>query len=384
MKRYFIVNEFFGSRVYDSITKKEIFLDKENTVKVKSILENEYSEISNCQDNVKRLSAPLKISMNITKLCNLRCKQCFSDSGEIKNTELTTKEVCKLFDDMHENGTFFICIGGGEPLMRKDLLEILDYGNRKQLAISIVSNGLLLNKELISELNTKNLDTFWISLEGLEENHEYLRGKGTFKKAINAIELLQKEFKGKRAIRVSLNKYNVDEYLDLIKIAEQFSVDIIRFTPIISFGRAKNEDLTISQEQYISFLQKIKKVKSNVEIIHPGMVHNKKFWVDSNDFGCHCGKEAIWVDETGTYSPCIFLGNSYNLGNIKDDNYMDLWKKSLEVMTIEGNSTCKECGNYNACRGGCRARVFDQTGKLNGVDPLCPLRRNIMCLDIHK
>ena len=185
------------------------------------------------------MSAPLKISMNITKRCNLRCKQCFSDSGVVKDVELTTQEMYKLFDDMRENGTFFICIGGGEPLTRPDLLDILEYGKNKQLAVSIVSNGLLFTKQLIEQLNTKDLDTIWISFDGEKENHEYLRGRGTFDKTVEAVELISKYSNAKKAIRMSINKHNLDDYKQVLKIAEDYNFDIIRFTPILSFGRAK-------------------------------------------------------------------------------------------------------------------------------------------------
>lgn len=378
MKRYFIVKEFFGSRVYDSVEKKELYFDKENTEKIKILLKNNYIEIDNGRNNKNSLSAPLKISMNITKQCNLRCKQCFSDSGEIKDVELSTEEICLLFDEMRKNGTFFICIGGGEPLMRKDLLQLLEYGKNKQLAISIVSNGLLLTKELIAELNKKDLDTFWISLDGLEANHDRLRGNGTYKKALNALRLLQQEFNSKKAIRVSLNKYNVVEYRDLIKIAEDLSVDIIRFTPLLSFGRAKDKELIISQDQFISFLEGISEIKSNVEIIYPNKSNNGKFWINSNDFGCHCGKEAVWIDERGNYYPCIFFGDSYILGNIKTDNYIELWEKSLSISNINGNDICKKCKNYSVCRGGCRARVLEKFGNMNEIDPLCSLKKNLV------
>lgn len=97
---------------------------------------------------------------------------------------------------MREIGTFFICLGDGEPLTRPDLLDILEYGKNKQLAVSVVSNGLLLTKEYIDQLNSKNLDTFWISLDGLERNHELLRGKGTYSKALKALELLRDNFNG--------------------------------------------------------------------------------------------------------------------------------------------------------------------------------------------
>lgn len=377
MKRYYIVNEFFGSRIYDSVQKKEMYFDKINTVKIKKLLEGNYNEINSCNDiNGKNLISPIKISMNITKKCNLRCKQCFSNSGEVNEQELTTKNICKLFDEMNKHGTFFICIGGGEPLMREDLMDILDYGKSKQLAISIVSNGLLLDKKLIERLNYMELDTFWISLDGLEFNHDYLRGKGSFKKAIESIQLLSKYCKCKKAIRVSLNRNNIHEVKDLIKIAEENSFDIIRFTPLIEFGRAKNENLTISQIQYIEFMNQIKKIQSKVEIIYPNMAH-QKYWINSDDFGCHCGKEAVWIDELGNYSPCIFFGENYNVGNIKNDDYIDLWDKSTKIVEFCGNKICKTCENYYQCRGGCRARTFINTGNFNDIDPLCPLGKNI-------
>ncbi len=376
MKRFFLVNEYFGSRVYDSLEKKEKFYNHEDTKIIKETIKGNYTEINNIIQN--NLSAPLKISMNITKSCNLRCKQCFSNSGEIKEKELTTEDMFNLFDNMKKYGTFFICLGGGEPLIRPDLLEILEHGKKNQLAISIVSNGLLLTKELIHKLNDKNIDTFWISLDGLKENHEYLRGSNTFDKTKNAIKLLKQEFNSKIAIRISLSNRNIHEYKDLLKIAEKLNVDIIRFTPLLSFGRAKNENLTISQEQYINFLNEIEKIEPSITVIHPNVTNNSKFWISPENFGCHCGKEAMWLDEVGNYSPCIFYGDDYIIGNIKNENYMRLWRKCLAISNYKGNDVCKSCENYKRCRGGCRARVLALEGNLNGIDPLCPLKKNLI------
>ena len=375
MKRYFIVHEYFGIRVYDSVNKKEYFYDHENAKRIKNMLDGEYNEINQVKEG--NFSAPLKISMNLTKRCNLRCKQCFSDSGEIRAPELTTEEMYKLFDDMSKNGTFYICLGGGEPLTRPDLMDILEYGKQKQLAISIVSNGLLLTKELIEQLNTKDLDYFWVSFEGLKENHENLRGVGTFERTLNALKLLQDNYKGRTALRMSLNKFNLGEVKDLIKIAEEYDIDLIRFTPILSFGRAKNEDLCITQDQYIEFLKEVKTYTSKVKIVYPNMPNEDKIWIGTNGFGCHCGKEAIWVDEVGTVNPCIFWGDDYNIGNLRTDDYMEMWDRSLSISNFTGNDVCKNCTNYRVCRGGCRARVMFELGNLDDVDPLCPLKKNL-------
>ena len=159
MKRYYIIKEYFGIRVYDSKQKKEFYFLEKDTNQIKNLLQGNYYFIDNCKEN--EFSAPLKISMNLTKKCNLRCKQCFSDSGVIRDKELTTAELYKLFDDMNKYGTFFICLGGGEPFTRDDLFDILEYGKKKQLAISVVSNGLLLTVNILKKLNKLNLDTLY-------------------------------------------------------------------------------------------------------------------------------------------------------------------------------------------------------------------------------
>lgn len=374
MKRYFIVKEYFGSRVYDSLNQTEEYYNIEETKELEKKLKNRYIEINNSRIGV--MSSPLKISMNLTKKCNLRCKQCFTESGMLQNEELTTDEIFSLFYQMRQYGTFFICLGGGEPLTRLDLLDILEYGRKKQLAISVVSNGLLLSKDYIEKLNEKRLDTFWISLDGLEENHEKLRGKGTYSKALSAIELLKDNFNGKKAIRVTLNKYNLDDYKELIKLAEDYQMDIIRITPLIPYGRAKGKGLEISQKEYIEFLNEISKIQSSVKVIFPGSPSKDKPWVCTNGFGCHCGKEAMWIDAFGNCSPCYFWGEDYQIGNIKNEKFIDIWNQSLQKSIIKGNDVCKKCKYYKVCRGGCRARSLYLFGNLDEVDPLCPLKRN--------
>ena len=92
MKRYIVCEEYFGGRVYDSVKMTEKYFDKQNYNKIVELLEDDY-EVINHKWFDDTFSAPLKISMNITKKCNLRCKQCFSDSGEMKQKELTLEDV---------------------------------------------------------------------------------------------------------------------------------------------------------------------------------------------------------------------------------------------------------------------------------------------------
>lgn len=376
MNRYIIVNEFFGIRIFDTLLKKQLYFSNEQKNSIMKLIDGDY-EILNEKflPNGRQLSAPLKISMNITKSCNLRCKQCFSNSAVKLKDELTKEEVYGLFDEMAKYGTFFICIGGGEPLTRPDIMDILAYGKKKRLAVSVVTNGTLVTTEMVSKLNEMDLDTLWISFDGLKENHELLRGEGTFSKVIEALKNLKK-FNSKVAIRVSISKNNIKELTDIVKIAEEYDVELVRFTPLMEFGRAKDKELVISQEQYIDCLKELAAIESKVQIITPSNIENDKFWVSPSDFGCHCGKEAIWIDERGYYSPCFFYGEEFFIGNIKNDSYLDLWDESNRITNFKGNDICKNCSNYSKCRGGCRARVHMVYNNFDDVDPLCPLRKN--------
>ena len=85
MKRYFIVKEYFGIRVYDTKYKKEYYFNNNVAKEIEKILKQDCKYINKTMDNT--ISSPLKISMNLTKKCNLRCIQCFSNSGKIENNE---------------------------------------------------------------------------------------------------------------------------------------------------------------------------------------------------------------------------------------------------------------------------------------------------------
>lgn len=324
------------------------------------------------------LNSPQKISFNITKKCNLKCRHCFSDAGNPDPNELTTKELFKLIDQMKDAGSFSITIGGGEPLLRNDLFEVIKYARDNFISVSLVTNGLLINKEIAQRLDALNLDTITVSIDGLKKNHDYIRGEGNFRKTINNIRILRKCCKtAKLAIRFTVNSLNIGECEKVIRLAEGLSLDLIRLTPMLLLGRTKdNKDLLINQEEYISFLKNTQNIKSRIKLVLPNQGDGKKRFVCPEDFGCHCGKEACWITQTGDLYPCIFFGNNFLAGNIRNERFLDLWDKVKNMVKLNGNEACNSCVQYEKCRGGCRARALWECGDINAVDPLCPLRKN--------
>jgi|GEM_PF-129565 len=397
--KVFFNDEFFGSRIYNTLAQEEYFFDKESTNLIKKIYSGSFidtpainiikndlikkglltSDISYIQHKkCKGLSSPTRVSINISQKCNLRCRHCLSDSGEITSKELTKKELFGLIDKMRQAGSFYFAIGGGEPLMREDLFEVIKYARKNYIAASIITNSLLVTNEIAKKLNDLKVKTVTVSIDGREAHHDQNRGQGNFKKAIEKIKILRKYLKyTKLAMRTTVNSFNINDCDYLIKLAEKLNFDFIRLTPILPLGRANEyPEMFITQDQYISFLKKAVNVQSNIKVILPNQENDKKILIESDNFGCHCGKETCWITETGDFYPCIFFGKNYLAGNIRKQDFSKLWEKSKKMVTLCGNEICKNCGNYGNCRGGCRARALAICKDMNAVDPLCPLKKN--------
>ena len=397
--KIFFREEFFGSVIYNTKNKHDYFFDKDSTVIIKKILSGNYkntpvfNELKNGLikkglltsdvvfiQNKKSdgLSAPLRVFLGFTNRCNLKCKHCFADSVSFNPNELTTEECFKLIDQMRNVGTFFLSITGGELLLRGDLFQILEYTRKHFIAVSISTNGLLINKEIAKKFNGLDLNTISISIDGLEKTHDHIRGSGNFKKTIKKIKILRKYCKtATLAIRTTINSLNINQYKELIKIAEKLSLDSIKFNPIHLFGRTKdNQYLLINQDQYINFLKNVQKVKTKIKVELP-KIDNKKYWfVDFQGFGCHGGKETCNISPSGDFSPCTFLGNEFVVGNIKNESFLNLWTKAKKIARFFGNEICNNCSEYKNCRGGCRSRALLSYKDINAIDPFCPLKKN--------
>jgi MoaA/NifB/PqqE/SkfB family radical SAM enzyme len=98
------------------------------------------------------LSAPVNVTWEVTFKCNLSCVHCLSDSGPKRQGELTTEECLRVIDDLSDLKVFQFNIGGGEPFMRPDFLDIMDYAHEKGMVTCISTNGTLIDEETARRL----------------------------------------------------------------------------------------------------------------------------------------------------------------------------------------------------------------------------------------
>lgn len=202
---------------------------------------------------------PLEVIHEINFDCNLRCKYCGLSTTKIK--EMNTEQIKTAIKEFADASTIAWTFTGGEPLLRKDIGELINYAKRYGiLFINLTSNGILFKKK-INEL--KLLDEIFFSLDGPKEIHEKLRGKGTYEKVIEAIKLAKKE-----NFNVTIQAVICEENIKnnffglrfLINLAEELGVRII-FHPIYSHVYGKSYFQPITPEKNIQALKLIKESK---------------------------------------------------------------------------------------------------------------------------
>jgi len=155
---------------------------------------------------------PVSAVWEITLACNMKCMHCGSAAGKIRSNELTTEEALVLCEELKKLGTGLVTLIGGEPFLRKDWYKIAQKIKDLGMDLTIISNGLIIDKKIVTQLKKLNPYAVAISLDGAtSETHDSIRGvKGSFDKCISCLKLL-KEFGLSTSVITTLHKRNVRE-----------------------------------------------------------------------------------------------------------------------------------------------------------------------------
>ncbi len=163
---------------------------------------------------------PLFVGWSLTNRCNLNCRYCNRPNNKVKELEIS--EIRLIIDQLKKLGTKFISFTGGEPLLRADIEEIIQYACKSGFYININSNGTLFEekRDLVKHFNSVKL-----SLDGPPEIHNYIRGKESHEKVIEAIKIAKRN-RVRADIVTVLSKYNIDSLPYLLELSEELDVKI--------------------------------------------------------------------------------------------------------------------------------------------------------------
>lgn len=303
------------------------------------------------------LSAPLRVHIALTYESPLSCKHLYESYGQPASNELTLEDVQGILQQMAEIGAYEVTLGGGEPLARLDIFEIIQFAKMLGISVNLKTSGVAINKTIAKDLAEAGLKAIKIQFGGSsEKTYDYIMGKGTFRKAIRGIRTL-KEFVKNTPIYLSivLMKPNLMEIPSFIRTAEKMKIDGIIFTPIRPWGVAlKNQNLLLSPKDIDSAVTTIKRIQRStrlkVDVLHVPFEWEKDIKESSpGRFACAKGTLFCYVNPIGATAGCGFASRNPKCGNIRNKHLKDLWDGTLWTTLTAGSfdidAVCYACEN---------------------------------------
>ncbi len=278
---------------------------------------------------------PFAVSFALTRRCNYRCLYC--GTSKIKEKELSTKDIFWIIDALKRCGVLIIVFTGGEPLLREDIGDIINYAKGKEFIIFVNTNGSLV-PDKIGQI--KSIDGLQISLEGLPEVHDIIRGRGSYNEVIKALETAKKH-NIRVAIATTLNKLNVDKIETVIKIAQRFDV-LASFQPLTLtlLDTHYPNPLLPSLDSYHRCINKLVELKKKGNpYIYNSLTGLKYlyYWPNTYPLLCSAGKLFFRIEADGRIFSCsrfqpLWQGERIELG-------IDLCKMIKHLDSI----SCSQC-----------------------------------------
>jgi len=328
--------------------------------------------------NKTYLKAPNSIVWDVTSRCNLKCKHCYVEAESKKTEEPSTEEAKAIIDQLKKAKVFTLSFSGGEPLLRDDLFELLEYAT-KSLVVDVASNGLLIDEDIANQLKSTGIAYMQLSFDGLEDAHDYLRGrKGAFNRLMETIEILKRV--GLRfGVTSVIYRKNVHEIKEMIELAEKLGAFTIRFYRLIYTGRGKElTSLDLTSSEYKKALQEVYSHKGKISAVADEafgfLLHGREN--PHQGVGCQAGRTIAGIKANGQVVPCpMFSDPVFYCGKVPDEDFTDIWVNSpvlSQFRTLDNiHGKCHVCRYLYQCGGGCRAAVYAKTGDLYASDYKC-------------
>jgi len=356
------------------------------------------------------LFAPFLVVWDFTHKCNLNCKHCYSNSGAVLEEELTTLQALDVVDQLADAGVTALAFSGGEPLSRKDFFEVAGHAVKRDLYVSVATNGTLLTKENARKLKQTGVHYVEVSIDGASAStHDTFRGvNGAFEKAVAGITNSVEEDLC-ACIATTVTKNNLAEMPAIIDLAEEIGAERFTYFNFVPTGRGKElfeQDLSPEERETLMryLLNRMSKgCKTTILTTAPqlarvalecqgpsgtgevtmSMAHMQTAKVSKKavplaDFigGCGAGRLYCSLSPQGDVHPCVFL--PINVGNLKSERFGDIWLNSNLFNALRDRNNLKgPCGkcSYKYTCGGCRARAKAYEDDIQGSDPGCVLAK---------
>ncbi|WP_246836217.1 mycofactocin radical SAM maturase [Nesterenkonia sp. NBAIMH1] len=324
------------------------------------------------------LDAPICLTWELTYACNLTCTHCLSSSGRRDPRELSTEECKAVIDELQKMQVFYVNIGGGEPTVRSDFWELLEYATSNSVGVKFSTNGVKLTPENAEMLAANDYVDVQISLDGADaEVNDYIRSAGSYDMAIRAMENLQNAGMKNFKLSVVCTRWNIPQLDEFKAIADRYGAQL-RLTRLRPSGRAVDvwDDLHPTKEQQRELYEWLLAHGEDV-LTGDSFFHLSAFGESLPGLNlCGAGRVVCLIDPIGEVYACPFaIHDDFLAGNVRDEGgFETVWKESTlfkDLREPQAGGACSTCSFFDSCKGGCMAAKFFTGLPLDGPDPEC-------------
>ena len=324
------------------------------------------------------LDAPICLTWELTYACNLSCLHCLSSSGKRDPHELTTLQCEAVIDELQAMQVFYVNIGGGEPTIRPDFWQLLEYSVAHQVGVKFSTNGFKITPQRAAWLASTDYVDVQVSLDGATADvNDSLRGPGTYQAALAALDNLASAGFTDAKVSVVVTRDNAHQLDAFKKIADDHGATL-RLTRLRPSGRGADiwDDLHPTAQQQRDLYRWLLDAGDNVltgdSFFHLAALGNPLPGLNL----CGAGRVVCLIDPLGDVYACPFaIHDRFLAGNVlRDGGFASVWRESelfTELRSPQSGGACASCNAYDSCRGGCMAAKFFTGLPLDGPDPEC-------------
>jgi radical SAM protein with 4Fe4S-binding SPASM domain len=283
-----------------------------------------------------------------------------------------------MIDQFAAAGVIDLGISGGEPLLRRDTVEIIAHAKQQGMTVGIASNGAKLSPARAGQLAAIGLNRLQVSLDGFAEQHDKLRRwPGLFDRVLKTIQTARKA--GLRVhVCCTITRLNSDSLEAFVAFLAQTGVKRANLSRFVPTGRGSDllDPGDAAWRRIIERCGKLATAYSGVLEITTHLAQQILVSTEARDMaafaGCQAGRGQGCVTANGTVIPCVLLPIA--VGNVREANFREVWTNSPTIQALQNRErlrgACATCSLRERC-GGCRAVAYARTGNPFGADPRC-------------
>lgn len=310
------------------------------------------------------LSKPTGIFISVTHRCNLRCKQCEVPLLGGHSEELSTEQWKEVLRQLQQwLGSPIVRWSGGEPFLRKDMLELLRYSTELGLLSGVITNGQLIDKELAEQIVDAGTFNVSLSIDGMQKGHDFVRGQGAFAKAALAAGFLSEARRKSKSdmkiiVKVTIMETNLDEIVDLVDWVQKEGLTGVSISPLMETLAVANPDPRWFKKDplWVRDLVKldsvvdelIEKSGSDSVILNPrsSLVAMKDYFRDpmvpkSAEFTCHVGHDHFRIEPNGDVYLCPMVPSAL-VGSLVQNTPRQIWKSPEAAVSRKKIAACRK------------------------------------------